>query len=333
MAWGGSIAGVAQNELVLSAQQRAAHERDLEMLLHSQQQARENANQTRQLDQRDASQAQQQRQFDTSMSADAAREGRLGRFNDATLQLHRDEMAERGAERKSNEDWRRKVFTMNESEKTLRDLLPAAQEMADNGMFENTEDVIKHFPSLTPQAPFLSSRSKAARLAFEKQFDNDQSDADVLNRNQRLTNMINAEGVSSWNDENAPHSYSDTYRGGDIDPKTGRRAPVGFWFSGKNTPDKSAIQDWTTEQTSIAPARSAITADRNRTRRLTPDGNGMYAPSMQLPWRTGGNATSTSTARPNADAVLQEAQRAIQAGKDPQAVRQRLIQMGVQPNF
>jgi hypothetical protein len=282
MAWGGSVAQVASNEIALSAQQRAAAEHELAMLQHSLQQNRENANQTRQLDQRDASQRQQQGQFNAQMQADAAREGRLGRYNDATLQLHRDEMTERAKERASSEDWRRKTFTMNEQDRKARDLMPYADDMAGQGMFGSTEDVIQHFPSLAPVAPAIAARSKAARMALESQYNADRADADVLNTGtetaNRYGNMIKAERDSSWNPDN------------------------NHWWR-TNQPDEAAMQGWQNSMTDINAARGAVAGDRRRMERLSPDATGKYAPSMSLPWRTNG---TTTTPQPGAQVPAQQ---------------------------
>lgn len=273
MAWGGSISDVARNEITLSAQQRAAHERELEMLLRQQEQQRDHAAQTRQLDQRDSAQAQQQRQFDASLSADASREDRLGRYNDANLQIHRDDLRERTAERQSRDDWQRKVFTLNDQDRKLKELMPYAEDMASQGMFGTTEDVIQHFPSLAPQAPAIAARSKAARQALEGQYNADQADANLLNegpgRATRLNNMITAEKSASWNSDNNH-----------------------WWRS--NQPDDNAVQQWRGELNSVDAARAGVTGDRNRMGRLVPDTSGRYSPAMTLPWRSAGTATSTN---------------------------------------
>lgn len=277
MAWGGSISQVAQNEITLGAQQRAAAERQLEMLIQQHQEAQKNAQQTRQLDQHDAAQSQQQRQFDTSQAADAAKEGRLGKQFDINVGLTREEMAQRAAERTGEADWRRKVFTMNESDRQVKELLPYAQRMAEEGMFGTTEDVIKHFPTLASQAPMIAANSLASRRKMEAASNAEQSDADVLNNGPadaaRYNNMAAQERNASW-DSSRNH-----------------------WWK-PNEPDTAAIDEWGQRATAITGAANAVRSDRNRMGQLQPDATGRYRPVTNLPWRSSGTASSGGPAVP-----------------------------------
>lgn len=272
--YAGTISQLANNELQVDSQQRAALERMLARLIDQKNIKRQDAQQTRQLDQRDAAQQQQQRQFDTSMAADATREGRLASQFDANMGLQRDQMRQHQRDRRMDMLQRRRVFTMNEQDRAIRSLMPYAEQMANEGMFENMEDVIKQFPSLASQAPMLAGRSSAARRALEGEVMSDRADAALLNEGPaqigRLQHMIAAEKEDSWN------------------PDRNR------WYG--DTPDADAVSEWSREMEAIRSATEGVSRDRGRMGRLSPDASGRFAPNTVLPWR--GTSTGTTQMRP-----------------------------------
>lgn len=275
MAWGGSIGQVAQNEITMSAQQRAAAERQLEMLVRQHEADRNNAQQDRALNQRDTSLAEQRRQFDIGTGAQSAQETRIGKHQDADLALRREEFRQRERDRKLGLLQQRRKFTMDEQDKQLRLLLPSAQRMADEGAFDSTEDAMRHFPTLAQQAPMLAARSKAVRKSMEDELAADQADAALLNEGPakiaRNHNMIAAERENSWNPD------------------------MNHWWRSDEA-DTGAIGEWQADATAVGSAMNSVRGDRNRMGRLQPDVNGRFAPVTTLPWRPSGTTTTTQPA-------------------------------------
>lgn len=310
--YAGSISQLANNELQMDQSQRAAMERMLARLVEQHQNQAQMQRTDRALNQRDVAQAEDVRQYNDRAGRDITKDARLtGQFNQE-MQLRRDELGSRAADRASESDWRQKVFTTGEQDKQLRMLLPVAEDMANQGQFETTEDVIKHFPSLAPQAPMLSSRSMAARRAMEESFANDQQDAQLLNEApgeiNRYSNMVKQERDKSWNGDN------------------------NHWYR-PNQPDQNAIDEWTQQAGTIRSAADAVTRDRSRMGRLTPDAGGRYSPAQSLPWRSSvpgvqapGGAPSVQLNPQQLQMKLGEAYQAMKAGANPEAVRARMLQ-------
>lgn len=265
--YGGSVGQVAQNEIQMGAQQRAAMERQLMMLLEQHNRSKQNAMQERQMSRADANDAEQRRQFDASLAADKAKADatlfeREGEF-DLTEDYRRDALREsRRASRQQmylNSRLRREVAAERESKM----FLPNAEAAADEGAWGSMEEFqATNPPNMFPYAPALVSRSLRARKILGEQHAADQAEADLVNRGPSrvaaLRNMIKQEGDDSWNPD-LNHFYYDS-------------------------PDKDAINEWTNEAAGIEGSRNAVLADKNRMSRLTPNQSGRYAPVGTLPW-------------------------------------------------
>lgn len=328
--YGGSVGQVAQNEMTLGAQQRAAAERQLMLLIQQQQQARQNQMQERQMSRADSQDAEQRRQYEESLALRKS-EGELSRRErarefDATETYRRDALRQGERDRRLNLLMNRRRYSDASGDRESKMLLPQVDawvsEGGGSGATVTEEDFKSTFPQIMwPYSKLAVAGALKTRHAMETDYNSMQSDADLINTGPRriesLRHMVKMEGDDSWNPSRNTWG-SDRAK---LNPGVSRN-----WIN--DSPDASAIKEWEDEALDISTARTDVMKDKSRMGRLSVDERGQYRPMGSLPWMS-----RVPMKNANHAAVLDEAKRAIQAGKDPEAVRQRLLQMGIRPDF
>lgn len=290
-----TVGQLAQNEMVMSAQDRARHEAMLERLIRAREQRENRLVQGQAMAQRERESGVQQQQFRQQMQANSARDARIGGQFQDQLEEQRHGNQTRAIERGEDMDWRRKVFTMNESIRNAQELLPYADEMADRGLFGSTEDVIKHFPTLSKQADAIAAKSRAIRFSMESEQNWARGAAEAINAPQRFRNMVSAEREAMvppvrtrWS--RLPFTdvaYDDT-----------RTAAARTEYTNPN------IKEWQAAEMSAQPTSDRFSKMMEGNPRMSgivspnPE-TGMTEVTRQLPWRaSGGTATATNGVAP-----------------------------------
>lgn len=278
MAYGGSVAGVAANELALSAQQRAAQEAQLRMLLAQMEQRREQGNRNREFSFREQN---------------AERDDKLRRdyfnFSQQQEQQRRAEWEREMLLREQEADYRMTQPTaadINREARGNRDAFDVAWQLADEGLGEDS-------PSLTPE------QNAAVRIRRDTSRRELSAGRDYLNRLNTLDNYI---GLSTEAKKAAP-STPGKFR------SIARFGPPPFTYLNFGMPDaKTAtkedidrdVLDWSRERASVATAAQGFLQSRGGTGGLIRDeATGMW----DVPWKAaapaGTNAPAAATPRVN----------------------------------
>jgi hypothetical protein len=284
--YGQSVGQLAQNEMTLSAQQRAAAERQAMLLIQQLQQRRENQR-TDRVDQENSDNLAWTR-----------------RFREQTASTQRDQFDRQMAQTGKYYDWQMKQPNAGVN----RDTIAMATAEADEGLFSAPEEVQSRYPSLTPEiAGFMARRSLFTRQQVEAEAARLGQEANTLNAPTRYRNMITADQAV----ERPPGFMGRLF---------GKKADPNKWYS---TPED--VAGWTSAEAEARSAAEPLRSNKDIMGRMTVDENGMYQPRVSMPWRSGAGAGPGRLAGGALQNKIKEAYQAITAGKDPEAVRQYVL--------
>lgn len=259
----------------MDAQTRAAYEHMLDRLVQQHAESRRASQSDREMQMRGS-------QFDRSLTSkeqeELAQRGERFRQFDLTEKYRQDAL--RSAERDRHMQMllnRRKAEGVS-TDREAQSLLPQINEWSSQGGGSNPDVSEQDFKATFPKSVwnysgFAVQQARKAREALKSLYHADLADAQTMSQDASYQHMIDAEGKSSWNPDNAPKARSWT------DSKTLSWLP----WDRSNTPDQAAIKDWTTSKSELAAPVAAIRADRNRIGRLVPNENGGYD-AVAPPW-------------------------------------------------
>lgn len=276
--YGGSVQGLANSEIALSAEDRARHEAFLHDWMQRNAQVQGQAN-----FQQQATEAR--RQFDVGQTERQAEQARIAGNQTEQNALGRDyfNLQKQQVERQMKE--RIREFAHKGAEIKSR-----------SGVYGSPSDVQREFPSLTPEeAASYAAQSLQVRAPIQQRFELAKKVAAAKNlmvNPPDWQNMLDQESQRSWN----PDNY--------------RRNPGDYFFR-SNHPDTGAMQEWQAAKTKLEQAKAWLSGAKRAGIDSFADFNadtGMHEPAPDTipPWMTQTMpasplpATTTTTQQPTA---------------------------------
>lgn len=290
-AYGGSVQGLAANELAMSAEERAAHEAVLHDYIAQHNAQQQQARQAQQ-------DAEQRRQFDVGQTERQAERARIAGNQTEQNALGRDyfNLQKQQVERQMKEQTPAEARADAMKERIREFAHKGAEIKSRSGVYGSPSDVQREFPSLTPEeAASYAAQSLQVRAPIQQRFELAKKVAAAKNlmvNPPDWQNMLDQESQRSWN----PDNY--------------RRNPGDYFFR-SNHPDTGAMQEWQAAKTKLEQAKAWLSGAKRAGIDSFADFNadtGMHEPAPDTipPWMTQTMpasplpATTTTTQQPTA---------------------------------